>query len=280
MSGIARATWRRPEGRIGTILVLAILLFSLLGGYASRTGPDHIDVLARFQPPSARHLLGTDQLGRDLAARLAYGGRVALAVALSTIALALAAGTLLGIAAGLGPRRAERLILVLFDIIGAFPSVVFALAIIALFGPGTGRVVGIIAVTLVPHFGRIARAQARSLADSPLVEAERALGAHPARILLRHIIPGLIGPLVVLASMDIPVVITIEAGLSFLGLGIPPPQASWGTLLNDGYANLDHTAWPTLLTAFTLALATLGFTLLGEALRDALDPTLRRPVMG
>ena len=242
--------------------------------------PDHIDVLARFQPPSAAHWLGTDQLGRDLAARLAYGGRVALGVAAITIALAFAVGTLLGIVAGVAPRRVERLVLVLFDIIGAFPSVILALAIIALLGPGIDRVVLIIAVTLVPHFGRVARAGTRGLAGTPLIEAERALGVPEPRILFRHILPGIISPLVVLASMDIPVVITIEAGLSFLGLGIPPPRASWGTLLNDGYANLDHTIWPVLFAALALAIATLGFTLLGEALRDALDPTLRRPVAG
>jgi peptide/nickel transport system permease protein len=273
-----RTIWRRPEGRIGVVLVAAILAFSIAGAWVIGQAPDRINVLARFQGPSAAHWLGTDQLGRDLAARLAYGGRVALGVAVVTIALALSVGTLLGIVAGIAHRRVERAILVLFDIIGAFPSVIFALAIIALLGPGIDRVVLIIAVTMVPHFGRVARAGTRSLAGTPLIEAERALGLGESRILFRHILPGIISPLVVLASMDIPVVITIEAGLSFLGLGIPPPRASWGTLLNDGYANLDHTIWPVLWAAGALAIATLGFTLLGEALRDALDPTLRRPM--
>ena len=276
MRPVIKAVWRRPEGRVGTVLVALIILFSLGGSWAIPQAPNQIQVLARFQPPSAAHWLGTDQLGRDLTARLAYGGRVALIVAALTISLALAGGTLLGITAGAGPRRAERPLLVLFDIIGAFPSLVFALAVIALLGPGIDRVVLIVAVTLVPHFGRVARAQTRSLAEGPLVEAERALGASTARILLRHVLPGIVGPLIVLASMDIPVVITIEAGLSFLGLGIPPPRASWGTLLNDGYANLDHTIWPVLVAAAALAIATLGFTLLGEALRDALDPRLRQ----
>jgi peptide/nickel transport system permease protein len=270
-----RGLWRRPDGRIGLVLVAAVLLFSLAGSWAIGQAPDRLDVMHRFQGPSAAHWLGTDQLGRDLASRLAYGGRNALDVALTTIALALAAGTLLGIIAGLAPRRVERAILVLFDIIGAFPSVIFALAIIALLGPGIDRVVLIIAVTLVPHFGRVARASTKSMAGSPLIEAEHALGVGPARILFRHILPGIVSPLVVLASMDIPVVITIEAGLSFLGLGIPPPRASWGTLLNDGYTNLDHTIWPVTLAALALALATLGFTLLGEALRDVLDPSMK-----
>ncbi len=234
-------------------------------------------MLARFQPPTTAHLLGTDQLGRDLASRLAYGGRVALAVAISTILLAFAAGTLAGITAAVSPRRVDTAVLIVFDIVGAFPSLIFALAVIALLGPGVARVVIIIAVTLVPPFGRVARAQTKSLIESPLIEAERALGVASPRLMLRHILPGILGPLVVLAGMNIPVVITIEAGLSFLGLGIPPPRASWGSLLNDGYANLDHTVWPVLLAAIALAIATLGFTLLGEALRDALDPRIRHP---
>jgi peptide/nickel transport system permease protein len=232
-------------------------------------------VLSRFQGPSAAHWLGTDHLGRDLMARLAAGGRVALSVALVTIGLALALGLLLGILSAFLPLPVAEVIIIGFDIVAAFPSIVFALAIIALLGAGIDRVVLIIAITLVPHFGRIARVQATALRASTFLEAERAVGARLPRVILRHVVPNILGPLIVLASMDIPVVITIEAGLSFLGLGIPPPRASWGTILNDGYANLSHTAWPVILAGGILALATLAFTLLGEALRDAIDPTQR-----
>ncbi|MBP2305820.1 ABC transporter permease subunit [Azospirillum melinis] len=272
MIGVLNRIWRDPGGRAGLLLVAAVLLLGLAGPWMVPHDPNKLSILARFCGPSAAHWLGTDHLGRDLLSRLADGGRVALLVALSTIAVALAAGTLLGIAAAYAPPAAERAILAVFDIVSAFPSLVFALAVVALMGPGLDKVILIVAVTLVPHFGRVARAQTLSLRNSPFLEAERVLGASPLRIALHHLVPNILGPLVVLASMDVPVVITIEAGLSFLGVGVPPPRASWGTLLHDGYITLSQSPWPVIAAGAVLTLATLGFTLFGEALRDALDP--------
>lgn len=266
--------WRSPTGRIGLMLTLLVVGFSLLGPLLLPHPPQRIAVLSRFQAPSFAHLLGTDHLGRDLASRLAHGGGIALLVACTTIALALVAGTLLGILAAFAPPRLARAILVGFDIIASFPSLVFALAVVALLGPGLDRVILIVAITLVPHFGRVARAQTLSVRATPYIEAERALGASFPRIILVHVVPNILGPLVVLASMDIPVVITIEAGLSFLGVGVPPPRASWGALLYDGYTTIGQSAWPVAMAALMLTLATLGFTLLGEALRDAIDPRI------
>lgn len=262
-------------GLLGLVLVVLLLLAALLAPVLAPYPPEALDVANRFSGPSAQHLLGTDQLGRDVASRLLFGTRIAVVVALSSIALAFVGGTLLGIAAAYLPPRAERLILIVFDIISSFPSLVLALAIVALFGPGLGKIVLIAAVTLVPHFGRVARAQTLSLKNSPFLEAERALGAGPLRLVVVHILPNILGPLVVLASMDIPVIITIEAGLSFLGVGVPPPAPSWGTLLNDGYAYLDQTIWIAIFAGLALTAATLGFTLFGEALRDAIDPRLK-----
>ncbi|CAO3428636.1 ABC transporter permease [Azospirillum endophyticum] len=275
MRAVLYRVWRDPGGRVGLLLVAAVLLLGLAGPLLVPHDPNRLNILARFGGPSAAHWLGTDHLGRDLLSRIADGGRVALLVALSTIAVALAAGTLLGIAAAYAPPRGERAILAAFDIVSAFPIVVFALAVVALMGPGLDKVILIVAVTLVPHFGRVARAQTLSLRNSPFLEAERVLGASPLRITLHHLIPNILGPLVVLASMDIPVVITIEAGLSFLGVGVPPPRASWGTLLHDGYTTLSQSPWPVIVAGAMLTLATLGFTLFGEALRDAIDPKLR-----
>jgi len=153
---------------------------------------------------------------------------------------------------------------------------VLALAVVAVFGPSTLLVVLIVAVTLIPVFGRVARAQALSVGAAPFIEAERLLGASSARIVLTHLLPNIAGPLVVLASMEIPVVITIEAGLSFIGLGVRPPLASWGTLIYDGYAYLSDSKLPVAVASAALGLATLGFTLFGEALRDAVDPRLSK----
>jgi peptide/nickel transport system permease protein len=147
--------------------------------------------------------------------------------------------------------------------------------VVAVFGPSTTNVILIVAVTLVPHFGRVARAQVLAVKSAPFLEAERILGASTPRIIAHHILPNIMGPLIVLASMDIPVVITIEAGLSFIGLGVRPPLASWGTLIYDGYSFLSDSRIPVVVSSAALAVATLGFTLFGEALRDAVDPRLR-----
>jgi peptide/nickel transport system permease protein len=271
----AAAVWRSPTGRIGLVLVALVLLFSLAGPFVIPYEPNKLDVLHRFAGPTLAHWLGTDNLGRDLAVRLAVGGQIALGVALSTIGLSLAVGTLFGIVAAYAPAQVERVVLILFDVLSAFPTLILALAVVALLGPGIDKVVLIIAVTLVPHFGRVARAQTLSLKQAPFLDAIRVLGASPMRLVLLHVVPNILGPLVVLASMDIPVVITLEAGLSFLGIGVPPPRASWGSLLHDGYTNLTQSPWPVTCAGVMLTLATLGFTLFGEALRDAIDPKLR-----
>ena len=263
--------WAHSTGRAGLVLVGLVLAFGLLGPLVSPYDPIAIDVPARFAAASWLHPLGTDQLGRDLCTRLAHGTRLALGLAGVVLVLALASGVTLGIVAAFAPRRPAQAILIGFDMLAAFPSLILALAIVAALGPGPDRLVLIIAATMMPHFGRVARAQALGFRQSPFIEAERALGASPLRILAVHVLPNIMGALIVLASLDLPVVITIEAGLSFLGLGVPPPNASLGNLLNDGYSTIGRSLWPVGGAVAVLGLATLGFTLFGEALRDALD---------
>jgi len=264
-----------PAGILGAAIVLAVAGAAAFAPWIAPYDPDQLSILDRFGGLSSAHWLGTDQLGRDLLSRLLHGATVAMAVSLSSIALAAAAGTLLGVLAASLPGVGERAILILFDIVAAFPSLVLALAVVAVFGPGNGHLVGIVAVTLVPQFGRVARAQVLTLQALPFLEAERILGASPVRILMSHLLPNIAGPLIVLASMEIPVVITIEAGLSFIGLGVRPPLASWGTLIYDGYSYMSDSILPVLVSSIALAIATLGFTLFGEALRDAADPRAR-----
>ncbi len=264
-----------PMGAMGTGITALVIAAALFAPWASPYDPDALDVLNRFAGLTAQHWLGTDQLGRDLLSRLLHGATVAMEVSLAAIAIALTVGATLGILAATLSAAGERLILILFDVISAFPSLVLALAVVAVFGPSNGQLIGIVAVTLVPQFGRVARAQALSLRSAPFLEAERILGASLARIMARHVLPNIAGPLIVLASMEIPAVITIEAGLSFIGLGVRPPLASWGTLIYDGYAYLSDSPIPVTVSSLALAVATLGFTLFGEALRDAADPKSR-----
>jgi len=274
--GVLKRMGGHLGGLVGLVIVTVVVAAALFAPWLATHDPDALDVMNRFAGPSWQHWLGTDHLGRDLYSRLIHGARVAMAVAVTAIALALTVGTLLGILAASLPARSERFILILFDIISSFPSLVLALAVVAVFGPSTLLVVIIVAVTLIPHFGRVARAQVLTVATAPFIEAERILGASFPRIVLSHLLTNIAGPLVVLASMDVPVVITIEAGLSFIGLGVRPPLASWGTLIYDGYAYLSDSTLPVLISSAALGIATLGFTLFGEALRDAVDPRLNR----
>lgn len=263
-------------GAMGFVIVLLVLACAIFAPWVATHNPDALDVMNRFSRPSGAHWFGTDHLGRDLFSRMVHGASVAMQVAVLSIGIALTLGTGLGILAAYLPTRSERLVLIVFDVVSSFPSLVLALAVVAVFGPSTLIVVFIVAITLVPHFGRVARSQTLALKNAPFLEAERILGASRVRMVFHHVVPNILGPLVILASMDIPVVITIEAGLSFLGLGVRPPLASWGTLIQDGYQYLSDTWVPVVVSSVALALATLGFTLFGEALRDAVDPRIGR----
>ncbi|CAN7654383.1 ABC transporter permease [Pararhizobium sp. LjRoot238] len=277
MSGlsIVRDIMRRPGGTFSLVAVVAIVIVAIAAPVIVPYGPNAIAPADRLLGPSLSHWFGTDHLGRDLLSRLIFGTRVAMGVASSVMAISFTAGILLGIVAALSPRAIDLMIVGIFDVVTAFPSVVLALALVAVFGPGLNNVVLLVSVVLIPRFGRVARAQTISIRNSPFIEAEKVLGAQRWRIIFTHVVPNIIGPIFVLACMNIPVVITIEAGLSFLGLGVRPPLASWGNLLNDGYTYLDQSTWPTVFSGLALIVATLGFSLLGESLRDTLDPKLR-----
>ena len=268
--------WRHPTGRLGFCLVVLVVVFAVAGPWLIPDDPAHLDIRARFASPSLRHWAGTDGLGRDLLVRLAAGGRVALGVSVATITAALVVGTALGVAAARGGAWGQAAIMGALDVVAAFPSLLFALAAVALLGPGAGKIVFLVALTLAPQYARVARAQTTVLAAALYVEAARVVGLPPWRLWLRTILPNIAGPLVVLAGMDIPTVITLEAGLSFLGVGLPPPAASWGGMLYDGYLHLEQSIWPAVGSATLLVAATLGFALTAEALRDATDPAGRR----
>jgi peptide/nickel transport system permease protein len=273
--GVGRVL-REPLGLLGLVLVLAMVASALLANWIVPYDPIAIAPRDRLLPPSWEHLLGTDHLGRDLFSRVLMGGRVALQVAFICISLALALGLTLGMLAGFGPRWLDNALILVFDTLRSFPTVMFALAIVTLVGPSLETVILVVVVISVPNYGRIVRAQTQSLKNNQFILAERAMGASMPRILSVHVLPNVIGPMLILASMDVPVVVTIEAGLSFLGLGVRPPTPSWGTILNDGYAFIRNTPWPIIAGGIPLMVTTVAFTFLGEALRDTFDPKLRK----
>ncbi|OED42872.1 peptide ABC transporter permease [Chromatiales bacterium (ex Bugula neritina AB1)] len=278
MIDVFKRILKDPMGCFGLILVVLICASALMAEVIAPYDPIALNIKDRIQGPSSSHLLGTDQLGRDLFSRVLFGGRVALKVALISISAALSIGVVLGMIAGFGPAWLDNLIMLFFDTIRSFPTVMFALASVALVGLSLTTVIGVIVITSIPNYGRVMRTQTLSIKNNEFIQAERVMGASLPRILGIHVLPNVMGPLVILASMDIPTVIALEAGLSFLGMGVKPPTPSWGSILNDGYTLIRNTPWPIIAGSIPLILITLGFTFLGESLRDLIDPKLRKSV--
>ncbi|WP_210260382.1 ABC transporter permease [Hongsoonwoonella zoysiae] len=254
------------------ILVLGAVFADFIAPYDYKA----LNVRARFAPPSFEHLLGTDNLGRDTFSRLLFGARIALFVGMTSVGLAALIGLTLGMIAGFGPRWLDNTILFLFDTLRAYPTIILALALGALLSPGLGTVISVVVLTSLSEYGRVARTQTQAISGREFIDAERAMGASTMRILVMHILPNVLGPFFILAAINLPVVITIEAGMSFLGVGVAPGTPSWGATLKDGFDYIRNTPWLIVSGGIPLILVTLGFTFLGESLRDVLDPKLRK----
>ncbi|MER9643194.1 ABC transporter permease [Mesorhizobium sp. M0239] len=278
--GAFRTFWgqfrKNRLGMFGAVLVIIIAVTAIFAPLIVTHDPIRIMVGPRLAAPSLDFLLGTDQLGRDTFSRTIMGGRIPLLVAFASLGSSLAVGLVLGLIAGFGPRWLDNLLLLFFDTIRSFPSIIFALAMIALLGPSLASVILVISITSMPIYARVVRTQTEALRNSEYIAAERSMGAGTTRILAVHVLPNVLGPLLILVSMDVPAVIAVEAGLSFLGMGVRPPTPDWGTILNDGYSYIGQTPWLVIAGGIPIVLATLGFTFLGEALRDIFDPKLRK----
>ena len=267
---------KEPLGLIGLTLVSLVIFLSFGADLFSPFAPSQINIRDKLQNPSLTHILGTDQLGRDLFSRVLYGGRIALKVALISIFISMVIGIVVGIAASIGKKWLDNFLLFIFDTIRSFPTIMFALAIVTLFGPSLETIIFIVILTQSPIYARIVRTQTLMVINSEYIQAEKVLGINFMRLMVIHIIPNVVGPLFILASMDIPFVIAIEAGLSFLGMGVRPPIPSWGSILNDGYSFIDNSPWPLIAGGLPLIITTIGFTFLGERLRDIIDPKLKK----
>jgi peptide/nickel transport system permease protein len=270
--------WSTPGGRFSAIVLAFFVASALFAPWLTPYDPNHISVYERLAGPSWHHWLGTDQIGRDTLTRVLYGARVALLISVGCTSVSLVLGVAFGALAGVGPRILDSTLMLLFDTINSLPTILLALAIMTLIGSSLPTLMGLIVLFYVPYFGRIARGQTRVLIEAPFIEAERMLGASTWRILRDHLAPNLIGPMAIIASMEMPSVISLEAGLSFLGLGVRAPTATWGNILQDGYFFIRDTPWITIAGGVPLVLTTLAFTFLGEMLRDRLDPKLRKEV--
>jgi len=265
-----------PMGAVGLLIVISFLLVAIFAGVLAPYDPNKIDILNKLQEPSLQHLVGTDQLGRDTLSRLIHGSQIALLVAVVSIGLAVLMGSILGAIAGYGPAWLDFIIMLIFDTMRSYPVIMFALAVVVLFGPSLTTIMVIIMATSFPTYGRLMRTQTQTLRKAEYILSAQALGIGTPRILLKHVLPNTIGPILIVASMDVPFVIALEAGLSFLGLGVRPPTPSWGSILNDGYTYIRNSSWILFSAGAPLILVTIGFTFLGEQLRDILDPKIGR----
>ena len=273
---VIRELCSSPLGTFSFVIVLLFFVVGITADYITPYDPIKIDIRNKLSGPSWDHWLGTDQLGRDVFSRLIVGTKIALYLAVTSVSIALVIGILLGMIAAFTNQWIDWALLLVFDTIRSFPGIMFALTIIALFGPSVNSIVVIIVVSTFPSYARLVRTQVMSLRNAEFIEAQRAMGASTSRILRLHILPNVIGPVLIVASMDVPLVIGVEAGLSFLGLGVRPPTPSWGTILNDGFLFIRNTSWIVFAGGLPLILTTVAFTSLGESLRDILDPKLRK----
>jgi peptide/nickel transport system permease protein len=269
-------TIRRPAMVVGFVVWLGFIVMAVGGQHLAPYGINTQDIAHRLQGPSAAHWLGTDELGRDLLSRLIVGTRYALGVAVPAIAVAVVVGVIVGMTAGYLGRIADRIIVVGLDSLQAFPAVILALTLIALVGPSLRNETLVIAVAFVPSYARVTRALVMAAKNNQWVDAERSLGAHPIRIAALHIFPNIAASLFVLMAMDIPSAVTVSAGLDFLGLGLQPPTPSWGGILSEGFFYVSQSPWAVISASLFLMIATLGFTLLAEELREVVDPRLAR----
>lgn len=275
MQGVGRDFLRNPILMLALVLVLAQVLVSVFANVISPYDPVEQAVEARMAAPSGQFLLGTDKLGRDVLSRIIHGYRSSLGIAFSAVLMALLLGGSLGIWAGYKGGWVDRLVMRFADVLFAFPIILLAIGVIAILGTNTASTVVAIAVVYAPIFARLMRAPTLVLRSSDYVHAARSFGAGDLRIIVRHIMPNLMSVILVQSSLSLSTAILLEASLSFLGIGAQPPAPSLGRMLSEGREYMFMAPWASLFSGLAILLASLGFNLLGDGLRDRLDPRLR-----
>ena len=259
----------------GMAIVLLLVVLAVFASTIAPYDPTEMKVMDALKGPSSAHWFGTDRYGRDVLSRTIHGSRIALGVALSSMSVAFVVGSALGLVAGFVGGWSDLAIGRVMDVLFSFPTLVLAVAISAMLGPGLDNAVVAIAVVYVPLFCRVARGPVMAERAREHVSAAIALGAGSGRVIIRHILPNVLAPLIVQASVALAFAILTEASLSYVGLGTQPPDPSWGTMLNEGRTYLETAPWMSIFPGLAIMLAVFGFNLLGDGLRDMLDPKLR-----
>ena len=271
--------WRflaqNPLAFFGTLVIVASMVVALVAPLLPIQDPMHQHLASRLKGPSPEHWLGTDNFGRDVLSRVIWGGRVSLFVGIISVVLGALVGVALGINSGYFGKGIDAVIMRFTDILLSFPPLLLALAICAAMGSTLWNVIVAIAIVSVPRFSRLARASALSVKELEFVEAARALGQGSTRIIALHVLPNVLSPLLVLATLWIPGAILTEASLSFLGLGVMPPTPTWGNMINEGKSYVKNAPWIAMGSGVAIVLLVMAFNFVGDAVRDAFDPRLK-----
>jgi peptide/nickel transport system permease protein len=272
-------TWSRfrsnPGGVVGLIAITTLALVAILGPAVTRYDPSAINAESLLSSPGIEHWFGTDQYGRDIFTRIVHGASLSLTIGLVSVTISVVVGCVLGLFAGYFGWWIDNLIMRFIDILLAFPGILLALAIVAILGPSLTNVMIAVGISAIPNFTRVMRGSVLSAKEQTYVEAAVSIGCKDSRILFMHIVPNVSAPIIVLATLGVPSAILIAAGLSFIGLGAQPPTPEWGAMLNDGRQYLYRAWWITTFPGFAIMVTVLAINLIGDALRDALDPRLR-----
>jgi len=267
---------QRPVGAAGAVLIVLMILAAVFADLIAPYDPEQGEFLDLLLPPSAEHLVGTDPFGRDVFSRLLYGSRTALTVGFVSSLVGSTLGLILGVAGAYFGGKIDQIIQRLMDVLISFPLIVIAIAVVAALGPGTTNVIAAVTVPVIPRVARVVRASALSIVAMPYIEATRSVGSGALRIMFSHIAPNVFAPYLIMLTAFLGQAILLEASLSFLGLGVVEPTASWGLMLRGaGMQFLERAPWLAIAPGVAISMAVFGFNLFGDSLRDALDPRLR-----
>lgn len=267
---------RSPLAMIGLVVVTILVIVAVFAGVIAPYGYAEQDLMAAFEPPSKAHIFGTDEFGRDIFSRIVYGSRISLQVGFIAVGIAVFAGGFLGAIAGYYGGRADNLIMRTMDILLSIPSILLAIAIAASLGPGLFNLMIAVGISATPNYARIVRGSVLSIRNQEFVEAAKAVGSSDLRIIAKHIIPNCLAPIIVQATLGVAIAILTAAGLSFIGLGIQPPIPEWGSMLSGGREYIRDYAYMTIFPGLSIMITILALNFLGDGLRDALDPKLKR----
>ena len=264
-----------PATTIGAALCLIVVFAAVLAPWLAPFDPNDQNIIDRLQPPGGDYLFGTDAFGRDVLSRILWGARISLLVAVTSIAAAIAIGGSIGMVSGYVGGRFDLFVMQTMDVLLSFPSLILGLIVVALLGPDLINLIFAIALTAIAPFARIARAPVLSLKERAFIEAGRALGFSHTRILAVHVLPNILSEVLVMGSLWMATAVRTEASLSFIGLGVKPPTATWGAMMREGFENILDAPWLSIWPGLAILLLVLGLNMIGDGLRDATDPRLR-----